>query len=161
MDGLSQKSWRVVCAHRSGGAGLYIGGRDPKQEKGESQHQHLGRQTDGMCEMIPPMNEGESFLSCVPTSSDLPSDRPTNTQTHRDPHAQTGSLFFCPADAEKRNQESKVRTRIQFSPPIISQRETPNTKTTQTPAHVISVVNIGNGPRRVVSPTATENGFPI
>jgi hypothetical protein len=112
------------------------------------------RQANGRHVSNDPANERRGkFLSCVPTSSsssDLPfvrpSCRPTNTQTHRDPHAQTGSLFFCPADAEKRNQESKVRTRIQFSlfsssPPIISQRETQNTKTTQTPAHVISVVN--------------------
>lgn len=128
-----------VCSSKRG-AGLYIGGRDPK-EKGESQ-QHVGmRQTD-MCEMIPPMNEGESSSRVCPPPLLLrptirPSVRPTDRQTHKptETHTSKRSLFFCPADAEKRNQESKVRTRIQFSlfpsffpPPIISQRETQTQK---------------------------------
>jgi hypothetical protein len=156
LDGLSQKSWRVVCAHRSGGAGLYIGGRDPK-EKGESQQQHLGRQTDGMCQMIPPMNEGESSSRvCPPPPPPPPTYRPADRQTHKPTETHTRKRGASSSALRMRRKEIKSRRCVRAfssplfssSPPIISQRETPNTKTTQTPAHVISVVNIGNGPTR-------------
>lgn len=144
---------RDVCSTKRG-ARLYIAGRYPNAKREGKANNNIGRQklswqTD-MCEMIPPMNEGESSSHAHLLSTYRPTDKHTNPQRER--HTQEHSIFFCPADAEKRKKESRRCVRAAFSSPfffflfaspIISQRDTETQKQLRRRAHIciISVVN--------------------
>lgn len=113
------------------------------------------RQANGRHVSNDPANERRGKFPLVCAHLLRPTVRPTDKHTNpQRPTRANGEPLLLPCgcgEKKSRVEGAYAHSVLPFfssSPPIISQRETPNTKTTQTPAHVISVVNIGNGPTR-------------
>jgi hypothetical protein len=76
-------------------------------------------QTDGMCQMIPPMNEGESSSRVCPPPPPPPTYRPADRQTHKPTETHTRKRGASSSALRMRRKEIKSRRCVRaFSSPL-------------------------------------------